>query len=280
MSCPARPDHSWQTQMVEALLDSSMVVDRQPRALLVELIGDGIGRRVFLREQPTALLDVVEIVRFCMATEGGLSALLSAVRLLAGRSSRTTETVERLVAEWESARGQENQPTLRAPGAATVPRTDGSVGGPSSGPHRDFFVSYTSADGDWANWIAWELEAAGFSVLVQEWDFVAGSNWQFAMDRGVTECARTVAVLTPAYVGSVYGRLEAHVAQGLDPLGVARRLIPVRVTPFAPGGLLSGVVYIDLVDLAPEDARRRLLDGVGGARSGRAKPLAPPRFPG
>lgn len=170
--------------MVEALLDSSMVVDRQPRALLVELIGDGLGRRVFLREQPTALLDVVEIVRFCMATEGGLSALLSAVRLLAGRSSRTTETVERLVAEWESARGQENQPTPRAPGSATAPRTDGPVGGPASGPHRDFFVSYTSADGDWANWIAWELEAAGFTVLVQEWDFVAGSNWQFAMDRG------------------------------------------------------------------------------------------------
>jgi TIR domain len=29
---------------------------------------------------------------------------------------------------------------------------------------RDFFISYRSADQPWAEWIAWELEAAGYEV--------------------------------------------------------------------------------------------------------------------
>ncbi len=31
----------------------------------------------------------------------------------------------------------------------------------------DFFVSYTSADRAWAEWIAWQLEAEGYTVIVQ-----------------------------------------------------------------------------------------------------------------
>ena len=38
----------------------------------------------------------------------------------------------------------------------------------------DFFVSYTSADRAWAEWIAWQLEAEGYTVVVQAWDFTPG----------------------------------------------------------------------------------------------------------
>ena len=41
------------------------------------------------------------------------------------------------------------------------------------GEAADFFVSYTSADRAWAEWIAWQLEAEGYTVVVQAWDFVA-----------------------------------------------------------------------------------------------------------
>jgi TIR domain len=40
---------------------------------------------------------------------------------------------------------------------------------------RDFFISYTSADLPWAEWIAWELEAAGYTTLIQAWDFRPGT---------------------------------------------------------------------------------------------------------
>jgi hypothetical protein len=41
---------------------------------------------------------------------------------------------------------------------------------------KDFFVSYTQADEAWAEWIAWELEEAGYSVKMQDWDFLPGGT--------------------------------------------------------------------------------------------------------
>ncbi len=40
---------------------------------------------------------------------------------------------------------------------------------------RDLFISYTSADDDWAEWIAWQLESAGYTTLTwQNLDRVEG----------------------------------------------------------------------------------------------------------
>jgi hypothetical protein len=41
----------------------------------------------------------------------------------------------------------------------------------------DFFVSYTSADRTWAEWIAWQLEQAGYHLIIQAWDFEPGDNF-------------------------------------------------------------------------------------------------------
>lgn len=46
----------------------------------------------------------------------------------------------------------------------------------------DFFVSYTSADRPWAEWVSAELELAGYSTIVQERDMPPGSN--FMQDDG------------------------------------------------------------------------------------------------
>ena len=35
---------------------------------------------------------------------------------------------------------------------------------------KDFFISYTAADRAWAEWIAWQLEGAGYDVVLQAWD--------------------------------------------------------------------------------------------------------------
>jgi hypothetical protein len=57
----------------------------------------------------------------------------------------------------------------------------------------DFFVSYTQADRHWAKWIAWQLEEANYRVLVQAQDFVLGTNWVDAMDKGIGNSERTIA---------------------------------------------------------------------------------------
>jgi TIR domain len=36
---------------------------------------------------------------------------------------------------------------------------------------RDFFISYTGVNRPWAEWIAVQLEAAGYTTVLQAWDF-------------------------------------------------------------------------------------------------------------
>ena len=52
---------------------------------------------------------------------------------------------------------------------------------------RDFFISYNSADRTWAEWIAWHLEAAGYTTVLQAWDFVPGSNFVVEMDNAAKQ---------------------------------------------------------------------------------------------
>jgi hypothetical protein len=47
----------------------------------------------------------------------------------------------------------------------------------------NFFVSYTRADRPWAEWIAWELEHAGHSVIVQAWDVRPPANFAVEMEK-------------------------------------------------------------------------------------------------
>jgi hypothetical protein len=47
---------------------------------------------------------------------------------------------------------------------------------------KDFFISYNKADRTWAEWIAWQLEASGYEVIVQAWDFRPGGNFALDMD--------------------------------------------------------------------------------------------------
>lgn len=68
---------------------------------------------------------------------------------------------------------------------------------------KDFFISYNHADERWAVWIAWILENAGHSVVVQAWDFRPGSNFGLEMHNAVRTCARTIAVVSPAFLRSM-----------------------------------------------------------------------------
>lgn len=72
----------------------------------------------------------------------------------------------------------------------------------------NFFVSYASADRPWAEWIAWELEYVGYSVIVQAWEMQPGSNFVQEIDQAQRVAERTIAVLSPAFLDSPYCRAE------------------------------------------------------------------------
>jgi len=71
----------------------------------------------------------------------------------------------------------------------------------------DFFVSYTSADIAWAEWIAQTLEDAGYQTIVQAWDFRPGQDFIHQMQQATQRASRTIAVLevVPRSVGFEVG---------------------------------------------------------------------------
>jgi hypothetical protein len=148
-----------------------------------------------------------------------------------------------------------------------------------SDPQWDFFISYTAVDRNWAEWIAWQLEDAGYRVMVQAWDFVPGSNWAVRMQEGVLGARRTIALLSEAYLRSVYGQAQWQAARAADPLGFERKLVPIRLEDCTRPGLLGTIVSIDLFGYSANAARHRLLNGIGAADDGRAKPATAPGFP-
>ena len=141
----------------------------------------------------------------------------------------------------------------------------------------DFFISYTSADRAWAEWIAWQLEAAGYTTLIQAWDFRPGMNFVTEMQKGAAESSRTLIVFSQQFLESGFTQAEWTAAFAKDPTGENGLLIPVRVAECDPPGLLRARIHIDLVGITDEAARQALLDGV---KQGRAKPASGPPFPG
>jgi sugar lactone lactonase YvrE len=141
----------------------------------------------------------------------------------------------------------------------------------------DFFISYTRADSAWAEWIAHTLEDAGYSTKIQAWDFRPGSDFVYEMQQATQQADRTIAVLSPKYLGSQFGELEWREALARDPNGELGSLLPVRVADVIPPGLLRTRIYIDLVGLDEPAAARALLAGVNRSR---AKPSGRRPFPG
>jgi tetratricopeptide (TPR) repeat protein len=141
----------------------------------------------------------------------------------------------------------------------------------------DFFVSYTSADRAWAEWIAWQLEAEGYTTVVQAWDFTAGRDWAHEMQRAAATAQRVVAVLSAAYLESGHGEAEWRAFYAKDPSGERGLLLPVRVGNVEPPGLLTTRIYVDLVGRDATSARSALL---AAARGARGKPTEEPEFPG
>jgi TIR domain len=97
------------------------------------------------------------------------------------------------------------------------------------------------------------------------------------MDRAVAEAARTVIVLSPAFLNSVFGRAEWTATLAADPDRTEGKLVPVRVSDCHPTGLLKQLVYIDLVGIGDEAAARRVL--LTQIKPTRLKPSQPPHFP-
>ena len=140
---------------------------------------------------------------------------------------------------------------------------------------KSFFISYTASDEQWALWIAGTLEKAGYKTIIQKWDFKPGENFVLKMDKALKR-EMFIAVMSKAYLQSLYCQAEWTAAFTKDPLMEKAQFIPVRIENVKIEGLLAPVIYIDLFGKKGEKAEEELLNGVSTER----RPRNRPGFPG
>ena len=148
------------------------------------------------------------------------------------------------------------------------------------GDRVDFFVSHAGADRAWAEWAAWQLIQAGYSVELDVWDWAAGRNFVTAINDALDRAGRVVALFSAAYFERERYTTQEWAASLVHVPGSDEgRLVPVRVedVPLAKvPPLLRPLVYYDVFGMAEEQARQALLDAVRGP----GRPGQAPGFPG
>lgn len=138
----------------------------------------------------------------------------------------------------------------------------------------DYFISYSHHDVAWARWVKHQLELAGKRVLLQDEHFVPGTNFILQMHEAVQASSRILAILSRHFLASAFTQPEWAYGLLSDPRGWGRRLIPIRVDDVEPIGLLAPIVYVDLLGVAPRQAKIRLLRATVGSASSDRELLA------
>ncbi len=110
------------------------------------------------------------------------------------------------------------------------------------------FISRAGADAAFAAEIGRILEAAGYGVILQQWDF-ANRNFIERIHESLAGGAQVVALLSPDYLRTDYCAAEWQNAIAGDPLNTKGRLVLLRVAECEPVGLLAGIAYWDLVPI-------------------------------
>lgn len=148
------------------------------------------------------------------------------------------------------------------------------------GDRADFFVSHAGADRPWAEWAAWQLTDAGYTVKLDAWDWPVGQNFVLAMTDALAGCDRVLALLSPAYFDRAWYTTQEWTAALLHEPGRDHgRLVPVRVENIPSRDIpevLRSLIACDLAGLDALEARRVLLEAVRGPQ----RPDGEPVFPG
>jgi tetratricopeptide (TPR) repeat protein len=121
----------------------------------------------------------------------------------------------------------------------------------------DFFISRRGSAAQAAQDVADILKDDGYTVLVQDYDFVHGVDFIAAIDDALRRCRDLVVLLTHDYADSKF-TMTTEVTNFLAAAGRddERRLVVLRLEDCEFGGVLAGHVYGDLVGV-DDHARRR-----------------------
>src|SRR3954464_2036750 len=137
----------------------------------------------------------------------------------------------------------------------------------------DFFISHAGRDTGWAEWLAWQLHDAGYSVELDVWDWAPGEDFVARMQQALERADRLLALCTEAYFASVFGGAELRPAF-VGSAAAEGRIVPVLVEPVTLPPLYAPLIPLNLTGLDEAAAAARLRTRLAGGR-----PTGPPPFP-
>jgi len=127
---------------------------------------------------------------------------------------------------------------------------------------KDFFISYTKKDAKFATWVAELLERSGYTVIIQEWDFRPGDNLVANIHKALIECKKLIVILSEDYLKSGWCEAEWTSKYAEQMVLNEQRIVPIKIGPVNTRGLLSSLIYIDIVDKSEKDAESLILSGI------------------
>jgi hypothetical protein len=148
------------------------------------------------------------------------------------------------------------------------------------GDRTDFYISHAGPDRAWAEWVAWQLDQAGYIVELDVWHWTARQNFIAATSNALDRCDWVLALFSQAYFdpGRYYTTLEWTTAMLPTPGLATGRLIAVRIEHVPSEqmpSILRPLVSRDLFGLTEDQARRALLDAVAWPRHPDREPALP-----
>ncbi len=143
----------------------------------------------------------------------------------------------------------------------------------------DVFVSYSHQDEAWVHGqLVPALRKRRLRVCIDDECFCPGHERLDEMERCVSASAKTVAVLTPAYLASNWTEFERSLRRDMDVKTGDRRLIPVLLQPCALPPDVERLVYVDFTKPGTTDPFGRLAAAIRGTPLPRAPRPSGPLF--
>lgn len=111
------------------------------------------------------------------------------------------------------------------------------------------FISYSHKDKEWVrNWLLPRLENNGIETHIDYRDFEIGVATVLNMERAVEKCAKTLLVLTQHWIDSEYTQFEGIMVQTEDPIGLKKKILPLKLNGCELPRRLQILTYADFSD--------------------------------
>lgn len=123
-----------------------------------------------------------------------------------------------------------------------------------------FFVSYTSVDNAYADWVIALLREAGYTATSQSWNCWSEDDCALAAAQEMTDIDIAILVLSEDYLQSAFRTPQWAEVFFTPPAPQKHKLLPIKIRGCEPDKLLNAINCTDLVGLQPDTARQTILD--------------------